>query len=65
MLGMAITVCSDGWIFSHSDTNINLKQKSEFKFKMDDLLHFEYDSGIEKLKVTKDNSEQYEMDVEK
>lgn len=32
---------------------------------MGDLLQFEYDSNIGKLTATKNNSENYEMDVEK
>jgi hypothetical protein len=36
-----------------------------FKFGMGDVLQFESDSIIGKMIVTKNNSEQYEMDIEK
>lgn len=36
-----------------------------FRFKAGDVLQFEYDSIMGKMIVTKNNNQQYEMDIEK
>lgn len=52
-------VSSYGLVLSHSDDSVNFTQKS-FRFRAGDVLHFEYDSQMSKLKVaTDDYGKQY------
>lgn len=55
-------VQSYGFVYSHSDANVNNKQKS-FGFKKDDVLQFKFDSIKGKFTLTKNNSKKYEMNV--
>lgn len=57
---------SNGWVYSHTDLKVNCKPIS-FKFKVGDILQFEYDSIIGKMAMTvkKNKSQRYEMDIEK
>lgn len=57
-------IVSNGFVYSHSDINVNFKRMS-FSFKMGEMLHFEYDSINGLLTVTKNNSERFEMKIEK
>lgn len=56
-------VCSDGLVFSNSDSDVNCQQKS-FLYYVGDVLHFEYDSIIGTLIVTRNNRERYQMNIE-
>lgn len=52
-------VVSNGFVFSHSDAEVNSTVKS-FKFRKGNVLQFEYKPELAKLIVTKDNNERIE-----
>lgn len=54
---------SGGYVYSHINASVNGQQKS-FEFKAGDKLYFELDLKNGRLKVVKNNVQQYEMDVE-
>lgn len=55
---------SDGYVYSHSDSNINYKILS-FSFKTGDLLQFKYDRKQNRLTVTNQKDDRFEIIFER